>query len=233
MATKGREAFYFGTAILGIWLFVLEINLYRKTIIPFTVPFAVTLLFTTVTFFLIRHDYQRTYPRAALFYSFVQSLLSFGFIGCFCFMTLNYYFAKKDVEILSFAIKGKHRIGTKNPQPAIEIDYKGVDKQLVFYTGQQEEVNASDSVLLTVQKGLFGYDIFKDIKLRQTTSLQSRKKSALPSAIKKVVSTSEIQPAFQFLKRIHGETSLHHRRQIATVQALEQVPALIPMQLSA
>ena len=165
MAVKGREAFYFGTAILGIGLLFFEITLYRRTLIPFTVPVTVTLVFTAITFFIIKTDYNKTYNKVALFYSFGQSLISFGFIACFCFMALNYYFAEKEFETMSFAIKGKHTIGTKNPQPAIEIDYNGVSKQFIFYTGQQKEVNASDSVLLTVQKGLFGYDIFKNITL--------------------------------------------------------------------
>jgi hypothetical protein len=165
MTVKGREAFYFGTAILGIGLLFFEIDLYRRTIIPFIVPLSVTLIFTAITFFIIKADYNKTYNKAALFYSLVQSFISFGFIACFCFMALNYYLAEKDFETASFAIKSKHTIGTKNPQPAIEIDYNGVSKQFVFYTSQQEEVNASDSVLLTVQKGLFGYDIFKNIKL--------------------------------------------------------------------
>lgn len=165
MRRKNRKSFYFGTAILGIGLLMFEIYLYRRTLIPFSVPLTVTLVFTAITFFIIKADYKRTYDNSALFYSLVQSLISFGFIGCFCFMALNYYLAENDFETVSFPIKSKHTIGTKNPQPAIEIDYNGISKQFVFYTGQQQEMNASDSVVLTVQKGLLGYDVFKNIKL--------------------------------------------------------------------
>ena len=164
---KGREPFYFGTVILGIGLLFLEIHLYRRTIIPFSIPLTVTLVFTIVTFFIIKSDYNKTYGKSEFFYAIVQSLTSFGFIGCFSFMALNYYFAENETQTKAFAIKEKHTIGTKHPQPAIEIDYNGDNKQFVFYAGQQEEVKASDSVLLTVQKGLFGFDIFKDIRLQK------------------------------------------------------------------
>lgn len=165
MIEKNRKSFYFGTAILGIGLLLFEIYLYRRTFIPFSVPLTITLVFTIVTFLIIKTDYKRVYKNSALFYSFVQSLISFGFIGCFGFMALNYYLEKSDFEIISFPIVSKHTLGTKNPQPAIEINYNGVSKQFVFYTTQRKDVNASDSVLLTVQKGLFGYDIFKTIEL--------------------------------------------------------------------
>lgn len=164
---KGREAFYFGTVIIGIGLLFLEINLYRRTLIPISIPLTVTLALTIVTFFIIKSDYNKTYGKSGFFYAVIQSLTSFGFIGCFSFMALNYYLADKDIQTQTFAIKSKHTIGTKNPQPAIEIDYNDVNKQFVFYTGQQEEVNRSDSILLTVQRGLFGFDVFRDIRLQK------------------------------------------------------------------
>ena len=57
-------------------------------------------------------------------------------------------------------------MGTKNPQPTAKIDYDGIEKQLVFYSTQQENVDTSQEVILTVKKGLFGFDIFSDIQLK-------------------------------------------------------------------
>lgn len=165
MTEMNRKAFYLVTAILGIGLLMVEIDLYRRTLIPFSVPLSITLIFTLITFFIIKDDYKKTYEKSALFYPLLQSLISFGFIACFCFMALNFYLAENDSETFLLSIKSKHTIGTKNRRPVIEVDYNGFSKQFYFYTRQQQKIDASDSVLVTVQKGLFGYDIFKSINL--------------------------------------------------------------------
>lgn len=96
----------------------------------------------------------------------MQSIFSFGFMTCYGFMALNYYMADMNTEIKNCKILHKHTIGTKQPQPAIEIDYDGIEKQLVFNVGQQTQIDSSNYVSLTVKKGFFGYDIFSEITLK-------------------------------------------------------------------
>jgi hypothetical protein len=93
-------------------------------------------------------------------------MASFGFMACYIFMASNFYFADNDIVLKSCSISYKHTIGTKIQEPAIEIDYEGIKKQLVFSAPQQNEVDTSQYVLLTVRKGLWGYDVFYDIKLK-------------------------------------------------------------------
>lgn len=127
----------------------------------------VTCLVSIITFFIIQNDYRKTYENKNLFFPFAQSFIAFGFIACYLFMALNYYFADSDTVVKAFPILRKHTIGAgRKSQPAVEIDYDGFGKQLVFYTGQKRQVDTSSLVLLTVKKGFFGFDIFTDIHLK-------------------------------------------------------------------
>lgn len=132
-----------------------------------------------VSFLCIKNDYRNTYQRKSLFSPITQSVVSFGFIACYIFISSNFYFAHNEIFLKSCLITYKHTIGSKNPQPAIEIEYEGVEKQLVFYTGQQDEVNKSRYVLLTAREGLWGYDVFYDIKLITDSNLLIRNKSSI------------------------------------------------------
>lgn len=145
---------------------MLEIGIYRKTIIPFKIPLLVALIGSTVGFLIIQRDYRRAYQKNNLLFPIIQSFISFGFIACYLFMTLNYYLADNATQTKSVTILARHTIGTGNGQPAIEIEYEGIKKQLVFYNGQQKQLDTSKQVILTVKKGLFGFIIFSDIQLR-------------------------------------------------------------------
>ena len=82
-------------------------------------------------------------------------------------MAVNYYFAHKNVEIQAIPILKKHIIGAGSKrQPAIEIDYDGIEKQLVFYNGQQQQLDTSNQIIWKVKKGFFGFDIFSEIQLK-------------------------------------------------------------------
>jgi len=164
--TLKHKSFYFVSAIIGLILIFFEVTLFRRTIISFKIPIIIILFSAFISFFFIRQRYNKTYQKNSFFFPFMQGLLSFGFASCYCFMALNYYFADNNTEQKSCKILNKHTIGTRNPQPAIEIDYDGIEKQLVFYAGQQTQIDTSTYVLLTKRKGLFGYDVFNDIQLK-------------------------------------------------------------------
>jgi len=162
-----HKSFYVTIAIVGILLLMLETGIYQKTMIPFKIPFILTLSVSVIGFFIIQRNYRQSYQSKNLFFPFAQSFISFGFIGCYFFMAANYFFADNATETRTFSILTKHTIGTgSNEQPAIEIDYDGIEKQLVFFNWQQKQLETSHQVLLTVKKGLFGFDIFSDIQLK-------------------------------------------------------------------
>jgi hypothetical protein len=162
-----HKSFYITIAIIGLILLMLQIGIYQKTIISLKIPFALTLVVAVIGFLIIQRDYRRTYQNKNLFFPFAQSFISFGFIACYLFMASNYFFADNSVEIKAFPILTKYTIGTgSHEQPAIEIDYGGTKKQLVFFNWQQKQLDTSHQVLLTVRKGLLGFAIFSDIQLK-------------------------------------------------------------------
>lgn len=157
---------YFATAFTGICLMVPEIHLYRKTIIHLTPLTAVMLIPALAIFFLIKAHYKKVYHVKSFFFPFLQSVVSAGFISCYSFLALNYYFADEESgQLQLYTILSKTTIGGRKALPAVEINYHGMEKELVFYAGQKEDVKVAKTVVLTAKKGFFGYDVLGDIKL--------------------------------------------------------------------
>lgn len=162
-----KKSFYFIIAIIGLLLMMMEIGIYQKTIIPFKIPFLVIMMVAIISFFIVQRDYRQTYQVKNIFFPFAQSFISFGFIACYLFMSANYYLANSDSVTIVTPILRKNTIGTgSHRQPTIEIEYDGIEKQLVFYVQQQKQVDTSQQVLLTVKKGFFGFEIFSEIQLK-------------------------------------------------------------------
>ncbi|HSC54265.1 MAG TPA: hypothetical protein VLC98_11605 [Phnomibacter sp.] len=161
-----HKNFYTTSVIIGLLLLMLEIGLYQKTIIPIWVILTVILISSTITFFILRKDYQETYLNKKIIYPIAQSVGSFGFITCYLFMAINFQFANKETTVKTVSIISKNTIGTKNPRPAINIDYDGTVKQIVFSSIDKSEVAAATAVILTVKKGFFGYDVLYGIQLK-------------------------------------------------------------------
>src|ERR1700709_763363 len=130
---KAYKTFYFITFFVGLILMIFEVRLYQKTIIPAKDVLILIFFVSIIFFFIIKKKYKNTYQTKNSFYAFAQATASFGFIACYIFMALNFYLADSKIEVKSFSILSKHTIGSKYPQPAIEINYEGIEKQLVFY----------------------------------------------------------------------------------------------------
>ncbi|MBV4359409.1 hypothetical protein [Pinibacter aurantiacus] len=81
-------------------------------------------------------------------------------------MAINFQFADKETTVKTVSIISENTIGTQNPSTAINIDYDGSEKQIVFSSIEKNEVSAATTVRLTVKKGFFGYDVLYDIQLK-------------------------------------------------------------------
>ncbi len=57
----------------------------------------------------------------------------------------------------------KHNRNEK--EPLITFDYFKSEKELVFRYADTDKVNKADSVVVTVRKGGFGFDILEDYKV--------------------------------------------------------------------
>jgi len=53
-------------------------------------------------------------------------------------------------------------------QPLVSFDYFNFEKELVFTYSNTDKVNKADSVIIKVQKGLFGFDILESYDVNST-----------------------------------------------------------------
>ncbi|MFM2224350.1 MAG: hypothetical protein RJA07_552 [Bacteroidota bacterium] len=160
-----NKSFYTITFFVGLALGILGTSLFRLTIVPVWIIILVICIATIVAFFIIKKKYLNTYKKSNILYPLGQSLVSFGIMASFCFMALNYYLADKNTETKSFKILHKHSIGTDPSQPALEINYNGASKQLVFQVWQQAKIDNFKFVTLEIKKGFLGYDVISNIRL--------------------------------------------------------------------
>ena len=98
---------------------------------------------------------------------FIENFIIFGFSSVFIFMLTNYLFknnhiTKKEFEIVNPFVKttvlksGKYNTFTNNQKTLVEINYNGFEKEIVY---ENQEINNDKTIILDLQKGLFGYEI--------------------------------------------------------------------------
>jgi hypothetical protein len=150
----------------GLTSAIFEIDIYRKTFIPIAIPIAIYLLtgLLSTPFFL------KTLPpvleKTGLFYQFIFNTLSWGGVATCLFMATNFYFSKNDRSAIELTILGsgnlaKGRSGCATPYA--EVNYQGIDKELMFPC--ETIVSKYNTIILTLDKGLLGYDVVKSQKL--------------------------------------------------------------------
>ncbi len=161
------EIILFGLFIGSIALTIWEINIYQKTFVPLSVPLTMWVLPGLLTTPFLKRVLT-VHLKASVFLQLFYNIVTWGGLVTFAFMWTNYNFPSKakieiNEKIISvghFAKGGKGRCG----QPYIVINYKGQDKQLVYYCGVA--VEHFKSVDLTISKGLFGFEIITKSELK-------------------------------------------------------------------
>jgi hypothetical protein len=157
----------FGALILGCMLLIIwEIFIYEKTFIPLFVPLAVWLLTGIVITILSmgKFIYQ---PTPSVFNQLLFNIIVWGGLTLFSFMWGNYHFCDKATSVINEKILSTGHLATKRAecaQPYIEVAYKGQVKQLMFDC--DTPVENYTSVDLTIARGLFGFDILLQSKLK-------------------------------------------------------------------
>ncbi|MBI3220091.1 MAG: hypothetical protein HYZ44_11305 [Bacteroidetes bacterium] len=160
------KKYYFITLITGLILIILEINLYRKTIIPLWIPLTVIFTIGVISFFINRTHYNLTNNTKGWFFPLLQNIISWGFISCYLFIAMNYYFAEEKQHQSIFEIKSKSSMpgsrGHRNARkPLVTIDYFGFEKELVFTNKDTKKVDKATQVKLVTKKGLLGFVILE------------------------------------------------------------------------
>ena len=150
----------------GIILTVLEINIYRQTLISWTIVTAVWLSSGLIATFFTSNLLTKHYETKGLFLKVVYNTAAFGGIVTYGFMALNFYFpsdyqAIVRTEIIKTGRLAKGRGGCGNPYAGVVL--KGRPKELVFPCDY--ELDKYRYVKLSVKKGLLGFEIIGDIQL--------------------------------------------------------------------
>ena len=172
MSKKNRRTRDFVGLLAGLILIIWEINIYRKTIIPFWIPFIIIILIGAWKTWLNYKKYISTYKKEGgnLFFAIVQYTVVWGFSICSIFMISNYYLANSKKQIKNFTIEERSSLpGRKgnrgNRKPTFIINYEGLKKELVFSPSYYSKIDEYTEVTLLTQNGLFGFDIILEQNL--------------------------------------------------------------------
>jgi hypothetical protein len=150
----------------GIILTILEINIYRQTLVSWTVITGVWVSSGLIAIFFTSPVLTKHYETKSLLLKVVYNTVAFGGIVTYCFMALNFYFSSDKQTIVTTEIiktgrlaKGRHGCG----KPYADVFLKGQPKELVFPCGY--ELGQYRYVKLSIKKGLLGFDLIRDIEL--------------------------------------------------------------------
>ncbi|WP_291960729.1 hypothetical protein [Maribacter sp.] len=172
---KKKGLFYKSIFMLGLFLIIWEVKIYRLTIIDFIIPLLIILVtgFLTTPFALkdFQELFQYSNKYSLYFWTFLQSTVSWGFTLCSLLMFSNYYLASSDVRTKIYNIVERSSLaGGKyhrdKSKPTFIIDYNGNPKQLVFSNKYYDDMNNYKNVELKVKEGLLGFDILIEQKLK-------------------------------------------------------------------
>jgi len=148
----------------GLVLTVFEINIFRKTIIDWKIPTGIWLGVGLISLRWLRTYLAENYNTKNVFLQLVFCVGSFGGIFAYGFMATNYYLLNNnEPKIIKTSITktghlAKGRNGCGNPYAYVKI--KGVEKELIFPCNL--EIEKYEFVLVTLQRGLLGFDRILD-----------------------------------------------------------------------
>ena len=107
-----------------------------------------------------------------MFFTVLQSLISFGFIVSSIFILMNFYLSSKEIEIQKHVIISRSSMAggkrhRNERKPIFEIQYNSYyRKQLVFSHQFYERRNEFKIIELEVKEGFFGFDILENKTLK-------------------------------------------------------------------
>ena len=151
-----------------------EIQIFRNTIINWSIPTFIILIIGILSYYLDFKNYKETYFHYGTIklYALVNYFIGYGFIACSFFMFMNYYFADQKVNTQSFEIiertwiqGGGTTFRNREKQPVFTINYKGKKKELIFFSKYYEKMNFYKTIEVDSRKGLFGFEILENKKL--------------------------------------------------------------------
>ncbi|MCP2043086.1 hypothetical protein [Pontibacter sp. HSC-36F09] len=138
---------------------------YNKTLIDYKLPMLIAAMAGTI-FSLLTSKYLREYSGKKFRYygHLFWSILTFGgFITGLLFL-INSVFGREQTETLKKPIVGVSH-ARRSGSVYAEINLVDYSKDIRFDSGERQQVEAANYVVLTTRKGFFGYSIIKEIRL--------------------------------------------------------------------
>jgi hypothetical protein len=173
MKVKQRKIFYTSMFFLGLILIIWEVEIYRKTIIDWYIPSLIILFSGILAFYIDFKNFKETYKyvgKELYLYSIMHYFVGFGFIVCSIFMLTNYYLSNSKYVSETYKILDRTELpsgkSAGKSKPAFIINYKGKNKELVFYSEYLDSLNYYSKIQITSKKGFLGFDIITQKKLK-------------------------------------------------------------------
>ncbi|PPK96825.1 hypothetical protein LY01_00650 [Nonlabens xylanidelens] len=176
MTEKTAKRVYTYSLFLGFALLCWQILIYRKTIVDPKLLSAIVIIATIIGVVMISRNYSKIYPIYSgiklMFFTVLQSLISFGFIVSGIFILMNFYLSSGQIEIQQHTIISRSSMSggkrhRNERKPIFEIQFNSYyRKQLVFSHQFYERRNEFKIIELEVKEGFFGFDILENKTLK-------------------------------------------------------------------
>jgi hypothetical protein len=152
--------------ITGLVFLGFVVALYRKTFIDVKIPVAIWIGSGLLITPFIRKLLSTHGGSGNILYHCTYSIIVFGGLIVWSFMAINYYSrsinAKEEhLPILSRSSMTGSKHHRNERKPTVIVNYRGMQKDLVFDFKQTDLVNASDSVTLLIREGNLGFDVIE------------------------------------------------------------------------
>jgi hypothetical protein len=150
---KSRRKFWIGAfCVIGIISFIYVFKYLQTTLIAYTVPLLCSAVFGLVAAALL------VKKMVDFWYYFAFSASIFIAVPLF----VNSLFASSKAQVFKERIRAKHHSHSRSG-PFVEIEFGDLSRYI--HVTDNEQVDTSSFVILTTNKGLFGYYVIRDSKL--------------------------------------------------------------------
>ena len=171
MKTNNKKIFYEITFVLGFIVLFIGIYFANKTLIGFTTPILIFLVFGLIAFLIEKEKYNAVYEYNGYFASLLHLTSSFGGIALFIFFTINFVFKSSHEEINEYEIlEWNSSFGGKNQRnilhPDFTINLNKKRKIISFPKEYYRDRRKYKKIELRTSEGLLGFDILLEKKLK-------------------------------------------------------------------
>ena len=157
---------------VGTGLTVLEIMIFRRTVIEWYIPFLIWLITGIVATIIITKFWMKNikdeYANSSKFWILFYNCLTFGGIMIFIFMLINFKSPEMNIETHRLEILRKSSMKGKPKRiPIADVKYKGLIKTIIFTSKDKKKLDNAEFITLKTKKGNLGYDVIVEKEINE------------------------------------------------------------------